>query len=658
MVSRILYKDFFEDTVAIAWYNVKDSDSTVYDFQCAGEDPLIFDWHGDIYKNVIGSEITFYVLITNDQDKQQLDEVLNGHWFVNVSKLGNIIWTGRLFPKYFIEPYRPYPYVVELNASDQLGLSKERQMLMIDFPEPFIPTAPEYSLIDIFNKVFVSSLFKPDNSTTQPTSPDEIRVASTVYVDGGNHTTLFEDIYLDPLVFMDDENQYISFNEMLGEILKPLDMTIFQQDNIWYIISKDAQKSANQITYRSYTVDSGGPIFNGEVTEGFEIVKPYELRYDEDKQYRSGATIEYLPSLGNLIFNKQFQQNINILQSCVNRKGDFYEGHNGVVLENEHPTNDTDVNLRHWDRYGNITAYNTEYYENTGWVFLPVRQNYSQNDRWEKVIQVDTTGINGFTVGWSTNRISRIIDFAVELKIDYKGTTWWFWYNDTEDRYEWVDTFRTWLGKATSDFEVDTGLPNNETSTTEALTLTFNMQGFVHNDWVADTWQWIYGVRVGVNVCEWDCIDYEEETKIIDAAINPDGDKLKLDMDFTWGIVKEGLLNTHDIHYSAPYDVNGNVVNYFRREGANTPNQSTLLDILRAKMTEDYFSYSKILKANIRSRRLSPLAILIDYEGTAYRMLRGEYHDKMQNWQGEWVEFKQFASSGDFNNDFNNDFYL
>ena len=151
-LNRIEYQDYQNYKTEVIWFPVDavGGEEIYYDY-CGGEQPLRYRWYGERYSEINGSTVNINVLIQNDEDKAQIDKVLDTAYYIVIKKNNTVQWRGKMFPQLFTEVYKEYPYAIQLNGTDQLGQMKGYRPLMTDFPDPFNTIAPKYSVLDIIN---------------------------------------------------------------------------------------------------------------------------------------------------------------------------------------------------------------------------------------------------------------------------------------------------------------------------------------------------------------------------------------------------------------------------------------------------------------------------------------------------------------------------
>ena len=656
-----------------------------YDYECAGDTPLKYRWHGDRYDAIRGSEITWTVIVKTKADQDELDKMLSGGYYVRVEKEGKIVWIGKVFPQFFTEPYKQYPYTVELSGSDQLGQLKQYHFLMIDFPEPFIADAPTVKLMDVINRALTDPSFKPASS--QPTAPNTLNISCLLW--HGTEGEAFVNTYIDPLVFMDDKDQYTTKHEMLTAILEPLYLKLFLWDGAWWLMSIDAMWDNAKYRYYSYHLDYSGWTSIGKLTDvddGVLNLYPDNTgeAYPDNRQVFNDAQINYLPSWLGVNLISEFQQNTCTMPTYANKSGGNYDGDGSIFLELL-PIPYISI-LKNWEDQGlRVSSFS----ENSGYMNLTMF-NSDQDGRAAKTeftlnSLVDETSRKlslTFSITDNTNYVTRhqtinYFYFVFSVKYTKNNISRWLVY-DEDDGIIWRDTSAIVFIKIKRSgpvYNESITIPrpldeeNGHPSTIEVK---------IRQPIISKTGDYQVGEQgtillknftMAPTETEWEAINYKTETAgIFDTVtINPKGTLPPPDKTFTWGLAHSSLSNDHAFHYSTPYELNGIPLNRWLKSGTPSGGYgleiNRILDWLLISLHDDNLTYTRKLTASYKSKDITPLRVIRDYDGYIYQFVNGEFDDKRGIWTVEYIQAKWIRnvpgilnkcdySPVEFNNDF------
>ena len=705
-INRIKYTDVNGDLTEVLWYIVNDgtldyinrvedtggiiddtgcfynqlSDLMGYNDFCSGKTPLIMKWHGEQYDHLLTSSITFQVLVENDEQRSYLDQQLLKKHYCMVRKNGKIIWLGKLFPQFFVEPYRQYPYVISMDASDQLGQFKEYRMLLTDFPEPFNRNEPRYNLMDIMNILLTEKYFNPLGEL--PSAPRILNFYSRLWVNSEEY--LFEDMHIDPLLWVDDKDQYTNKKDIIESILAPLHMKLFQWEGEWWLISKDAWWDKGSFTYQKYELnrENGYTRLSGKFgTElDADIIDLYEkqyISYPNNKQVYNNAEQSYLPAWQVLIIEHDFQKNMNLIPAFANKTGSFYDGNNYTHLEfgvSYNTGGDWTTDLRHWN-YSDDSLQTESFSENSGWLSvprIPLNAPDDANDKHYVYIDYDLPPITfdyiNYTAFLANTTWAGFTGIYI-FELISNGKHYWLENKNFPSGMEpeWVNEFRTFLipvnGQEASGHQFDITVPNPfGTSYTSVITQHVLIKAIDTFFNPPGTRGLIKNFKMNLIRSDWEFTDYNYTSEII---INPDGTKKETKVELNWGISNPNLIDIHDIHLSVPLSSTGDPYNVVLKHGStgDFPDYRSITEWLALNYVDDNITNTPVLKASFKSRDITPLNLIYDFEGRIYNFTNGEFNDKLNTWSNNYTEYygiknipdrpiKCDFSELDFNDDF------
>ena len=676
MINRITYKDILGATTSIIWFRrdeivigdeyfdrvvadggtleaeqcVSDrlqqligGDVDYYDF-CGTDNPLRLRWHGDDYDGLRASEASINVMVRSDADSKQLRDLLGGGYYMHVYKDGNLYWIGKLNSQFFVETYAPYPYPLELTASDQLGEMKQYQALMTDFPEPW-PNGRK-SLLDIFNQLLTDIDIKPPS--TLLTSPDRLNIGARLYHVTTPYLETFENTFADPLCFMEtDKDEYISKWKMLNAILEPMHMRLYQWLGEWWLLSIDQQWDNAKLDYRKYRIDDSGWTYLETVYGDYSEVIDICDDTDQTWQLKDRATLEYLPAWQGVNLVSNFEQNLSILPVYANRTGSNYKGDSQTFLEFGVTTGGTQTQFRYWTMFNYMSV--KEYAENEGWIELTPyntdtgRYYYNTVDLTKKQ-NITTFSIAAKSLIINLNETDQS-ENRIKLMVRLEGASGFIYHAwDDGGSYRW-DQFetRTLEFAANEDVTFTLGLPDNILVTGDPLQeLLVRIYDGVTDKVYSDKKFLLRGLNVGVSNDNWNAIEYQLNSLgyFTPININPEGELPPQDFDFRWGLWHPSLPNDHDFHLSSPYYADGEPINNAWKRYGEEPDTKAILDWLYFNYRDDKLTVTPYLKVGFRSNQLTPMTIVKDIENRYYRFVNGELNDKWQAWHNEYAQFK------------------
>lgn len=177
MAKEINYVDNLNQSKKISFINELD----VSGYEFCSQDPILnLKWYGEEYSTLNASEASINIMIQNQEDHENFLELLENDWYVIIYNGATPIWYGKLMTDFFTESYQPYPYLVTLNASDQLGQFSENQPLMIDYNDPIEYQSAKYTVLDVVAKFLQDDQIKPYSGIIS----NVLNVSSRIYPTG------------------------------------------------------------------------------------------------------------------------------------------------------------------------------------------------------------------------------------------------------------------------------------------------------------------------------------------------------------------------------------------------------------------------------------------------------------------------------------------
>lgn len=622
----------------------------------AGGTPLVTRWNADNITDIIkGSDITFNIMIQDSADEAELLKLLNDTYYVSVVKNGTNRWLGQLFPRFFNHTYNTYPYQVTLTANDRLGLLKDNQEYLIDFPEPGSIYSVGQMLSIVLNEM-------NDGVTYYQHAPQELRISTTLYYTTVNK--LLEEVYLDPRVFMDEDDQYLSWYELLGAMLEPLGLSILQHDGVWWLIDLDSYiVDGLTLDYVYYTFTSGDILYGGTGVE--TVLVDLFANKDDNKLINSTAYKSYTQPVSKLTIKENYETRLNVFDTAANRSGNFYDGEDGVELEIT-----TGDQLRHWTPANNAGMYKVRYEENSGWMQIFDLYTMPYNATWTatKSLNINSNQFQflRFNAGFYVPKPINALNFQFILKWESVGAgtgntyTRYLHYNQADNLYEWQTTSTVYIhyveNKAGSEsMSFETIIPDVG-ELQESIVLTWSIAPV--NLLITET----HGLTYLIKNLRIQCVNnvmesfngvITNEYPVADNVV-----KNEVTKTFRWGLGWNGSIYT-----GISYDPDLTLSRILNSAGEPDNIMQSLLfpeahNLILYK--NKYIRYNNspkpVLNGDIRSFDvINPLSLVQDYEGNKYVMINASLDDKLGVWTGKWQSI--IESSGDYNGDYNDDYY-
>ena len=650
LLYNIQWKDHNGISTALSWVRKGvTSGLSSYEFTAAGT-PMVLKHNATDFRQLLrGSDISFNLLIKDSTDESHLLKLLEDTYYVFYTKNGTDRWYGQLFPRFFNTVYNTYPYEVQLTANDRLGLIKEETQYMIDFPEP-----TNYQAGFILGKILDS--FR-DGTTFYQHAPDTLRVCTPLYQT--TQDRLLEEVYLDPRVFMDEDDQYLNKYEMLENLLKIWDMYLFQYKGTWYLVDLDAYLvDGLNLRYTEYTFSGGTLSYVGVSTESVYV--DLFANKTDNKLINSTAFKSYSRPVSKLSINEKYVPRLNVFDVDANRSGNFYEGENGIELEF-----DSSGDLRNWtdeDTYALFSPPHTHIL-NDGWLKMPTVGGGLTPRPWKKkvkVLDLTTQKFQGLRISGSFYKTgTENLNFIFKLKLETSGptTSSTYWLNSpTEDTYVWAttDSFFTHKGGlGHTSMLVDMALPQF-TEIQTSVTLTLHLYPPIYTQ--PDVLYLLKNLQVQ---CINGAMDSINNTIVNEYTVASDVVRNEVSEDFIWGIgwnsfPGNGIDYGKDLNLSRILNSSGDSIIEFNSTLGYIKYNAIVL--WKNKFIRYNSTPREILNGDVRSFDVvSPISIVEDYEGNKYVMINGSLDDKRGVWTGQWINV--IEASGDYNEDYNDDYY-
>lgn len=616
---------------------------------CAGDEPLRIEWYAtDKYTKILGSGVDIQMIIQNETDGAALLKILDGGYYITITKDDEIFWLGRLTSRYYTEPYKTYPYMITLTGSDQVATLNKYQPIMIDYNLPDTMS----QILQIFNKVLVGEHMYPDNFVGNKL--DTLWFGNRITHE--DFTNILEGVYADPLNWMDKEtNEYASYKTILEDILTAFNSKMFQWKGEWYVMGQDAQYNDGDVNLRGYNLSSDfGTSVIGNVDFPGVYYYPYTCAAEDDsRSVYDNAEISYEPPYRKLEITQNFNKTIAEIDGFCNANGQFYEGQDNKSLEFDLDTHE----LRHWSGDKSfVRPLNSG--SNDGWAYVMRVSNTTLRIYKSTIIEKGEYDTFNFSVDGIAANGSRLQELYFNVKLTQNGVDKWLEYDGD---WQWCDTYRS--------FSIDF----SSQSTTSIVDIEYPFDD--SDNKIYDTVMRVdirsipfpYGAKGGVaikklqcevNYSDWEATDYQN---IYYKDINiPNSDATIIDLSTDWGIVIEELTNLNHIHRSAAYDVDGQPLFYWNKNGwpTGTTNDKTLMDWLGMDLYNDNLFFSPTITGSYRTYSLTPLSFIVDTENRIYRFVSGVYNDRRGIWDTIHTQAKWLIPLGDYSSLDNNSDYF
>lgn len=232
----------------------------------------------------------------------------------------SLYWQGYLSPDYYVEPYIPAPYTIELIFTDGLG-----QLKNIDYDEfGAVGEALTVKKLALWN-AFILCISKAGNLLPFKEGID-------IYEEHHNQTdadSMTSQTYFDIRRFTED----MSYYDVLDELLKAMgNARLWQQDGCWYLVSPNAMKAdyvARNYTAAGVYVDYETISPKVETTDNQQLDASLNVFLDE-------PILTVLPAWKKFILNQNLGYDAALLKRVAYSKaGDFdvYEDEENIYME-------------------------------------------------------------------------------------------------------------------------------------------------------------------------------------------------------------------------------------------------------------------------------------------------------------------------------------
>lgn len=645
--------------------------SSVISILGAGKSPIVIKRYGNdmgFNENPIrGSEMIIKII---SESNSQFAELFASPGFppvVEYKEDSTPLWTGRVYPEQYTEPYVDSPYVTTIKAYDGLGNLKN---IIFDAPTN-IPRDFLFPLSEIVALIL--------QETKQDTDL-RFRVFNNIHSAKGaplaeDYTDILSDKYIDIRAFRNGKTYYNCY-DILAAICRAFGFIIYQNvnplsssfTNKWYIVRPKYFKFDTTHQYRDYlasgTEDTHGGVEDKKtITGGTGVVAADRcvfINYDQ--------LIEVTPpcKYQNYVLNSK--RKINLL--CFhNMEGNFYDDEfMGTVVLHWTPGNNCSYSHISGTDYIEIPAstiaiglaseclmnYNMPlqtFNERVKINFsVHVHQESSNFESMSAICQVVYT----YKIG--------AVDYA--LYVNPNG----YWLNDPASGKYISKTIQLsseldrWL-----DFELDTDkIPTHASHTDRKLVFRLYRCYTTAGIPSGDDYVRFRGVRVGAYITHsmYGEIDLSETyTKTFKQEISEDNFYVDADIETSvgevWTIHNPIAPYQNTFFLSTVYaSLEEPILAWKEWDGyANIVSGWLVTDILRFAV--DKTTPALVLRGTIRGN-ISFSTILVDKHGNRYFPNSIEYDAKRNEWRGEWIQILRLTPEilGDFNEDFNEDFLI
>lgn len=303
-----------------------------------GSDPFIAKWEGSetIYKPLKLSGATTSV-VTNNYLFDIYNPTAKGTKIQLFSNETNLEWSGYVEPNIYNQDFNQELETIEINAIDALSTL-----------EYFKYESDKKSIIS-FLDIIKAALSKVSGDYT------------TIYETKSNNLSLSQ-IYISESNFFDEDNNPMTYKEVIEEIMKYLGYTMIAHKNCIYIIDYDAIKTGIN-TYNIYQSSDNFANFN--TTTG--TLSNFKDITDSDVT-ETGASLSL-----DEVFNKvKVECSLYSFNSLLPDIGDNltnYAGNWNATEKNQfsHTTTDGSYYKNHFYRYYLNSKYKSYYYNKSNW---------------------------------------------------------------------------------------------------------------------------------------------------------------------------------------------------------------------------------------------------------------------------------------------------
>lgn len=628
--KKIEYIDNQGLETIIEIYQAYSSPTTFYEL-CSQDPILTLTFFNEEDTTIKGSDVMINVMIKNVDDHNTILELFESNdWYVKVIKDGDDYWIGKLQTDFYVEEYKNYPYIITLNASDQLGDFKDVQFLMTDFNIPMDYDDPDYSLLDFFG---IALNIEGLNSTpSRPLSPRHLRIANGRKITIGESNT-FSKIFINPLIFMEDKDEYISIADAIDLVLIPLNMELRQWYGSWWIINKDIMDGTFQLNYDKCDLGWNTISYDFNYTGTYIPIKPYID--DDTQQVKSDAQMEYLQPKKSLKLKSTYIKNENILPFC-NRSGSFYSGVDGKPLEFD----ESGTELRYFgeEYIGTGSAVYLNEYEwskNAGYLRMDGQtytnpNTYANMDQWINITLLATKPawdiVNDY---WKIDFDPEPKDWSMHGPISASDRAY-TWSNKIWQNYEYYSFVydKTYGYHPSTDPGIITKLTDDEDFPLELDLFRCGTQDQQGN--------LLKKCRFSLGNNALDVINHSYTDETFYNGLN----KETLEVELKLGLPSYTGDDERYNHYSSFLDTSGEAINTFYSGSYGATLKRHLENYYEGENSGTTHKLTATYKTDNES--FTPLHLLVDYESRPYRFFKGELNDQKGIWKNEYIEYKTF----------------
>jgi hypothetical protein len=627
----VKFKNINGNLIELNWF-VKHYTSplTDYYFTATGQNPIGLRYYDS---RLQGSELNINLLIRNSTDETEIVKLLSDVFYFKLSIDGKVVWYGENVNNFFNISYKAYPYQVTITANDRLGTLKTRNQLSIsDYPDP-----ANLSLIALFSTL----LNFDDGVTSGDYWPRYLWVATSIYLTTANK--VFNEVTAAILNWVDDKDEYKSAYDIIESVLKSFNARMIQWNGYWYVIDEYSYDSTGSITFAVYDLVTGS--FDHSDVDSYLIdlfATPKQSRFINQDQY-----VTFIPKIGNLILNQDFQPKKNILPFS-NNEGNFYQLNGG----SSYLEFDSSGYLRNWL---NASTFNGTVYEDGDkrlWVNITnVSEvlNPGTSTHADYSYSFGDLAINHIGVRMTTETIIRDMSLsgkddeviAFYIKVKYTNGSGTYWCN-SDGKWNTSDTMfivQSKISDGEKDFKLEFSLPGTDrTGQSLDIAIYEAYNNTVYNSAFPTTKDVIASIK-GFKVYlidQW-ILENKFDQKITD-PVSTDTFTEDLTMDINFGMTlndEDVTSNSEMIHYSQCRDTSGVAANSFT-DGTNTGDLVNYW--LLNRMVAYRQSIRKIMNGSIKFVYLDPISQIKDYEGLRYRLQEGTFDLKSAQFNGNYKE--------------------
>ena len=634
---------------------------------CGSGTPARIKWTGGRYDNVRPSTLSFELIVEDKAQEEELQELLEGGWYVRIDTPYR--WYGKLMPRFFSEPYAQYPYTVKLTAVDQLKMTNMVRPVLEDFNNPMDRSKPPYTLMDIIVKAIYNRYAYPGGYNIPYVN--RIYVSSQIYAGTTPNNTILSETYADITNWM-DKDHFTDYWTIVNDILKPLQLQLFQFQGYWWVMSFDAHWDGSVPTteFARYDITSG---FDwAYVREESFTHKVIEGCATHTKQLFNNAIRSYEAPAKRVVVKQAANENKNAQYGFIANGGYAYSG-NGTELDWWWTAGGYD--LREWG-FNGIHKRFVQYNEDIGIFGIAGNTSPSTADSREVVSHLPSGDIEGAYLKFYVDLITtdanldiKPLDYCkVKILVMLDGDGWGTYY--LNENGDWTASLEV-IDKVMSGNSYDkvditsNGLPwiNHTFPTNARLTVRVQVPTTSNNSEVVFFGKMTTKMGSAYFDGHEDSRDYEQGYDInpVDGEL-PD---LEHELRFAFSQGFTHVVNDWIYNRNVLMDSSGNEVKMLHLIYDGVHYTSSAAEHLSRTVINDNRKYTKRLTGtwDITSQG-TPLTIFKDVDGNYYKMQEWEIDLRTGWWSVNWIEFKALRNVaglpviGDFSPfDFNDDFF-